>query len=530
MTPPIPASVLDQHSVVVGKTGSGKTFTIKGLVERLLAEQRRVCVIDPTGVWWGLRLKADGETPGFQVIVFGGDFADVPIDDKAGALLAELLVERNLPCVIDLSTFTNAGRTRFMRDFAGALYRKSRRAFHLILDEADEFAPQQALPDQKAMLGEIDRIVRRGRARGFRVTLITQRPAVLHKNVMAQCNTLIAMRLTSPQDRRAVEDWVKGHGDEKKGRELLRTLAGLQVGTGWLWAPDEDILERVKFPPIETYDSSRTPEEGDDVPVPANLGEVDLGDLQARLTQPEDDKKASKRQKPDTAALDRIWEEGHDAGYQQGVDSVSAQIEEIERLAVRIIELVKACDLSSNDAPEPKPPGAAPVVRKPRSPRPVLANGELIPAGRKLLTVLAQHHPIKLSWQQTATLAGLKARGGTFNHARKLLRENGYVEEGRDVVNASNAGLAFCGDVETTDRPTVEVWIERLPAPAKEMLSFLHGRKSSWTGREAMAQALGKTPRGGHWNNGISTLRRNGLIEERGDDLRCADIIYGVSQ
>jgi DNA helicase HerA-like ATPase len=39
------------HIGIVGKTGSGKTTTAKGFAEQLLAAGRRICVIDPTGVW-----------------------------------------------------------------------------------------------------------------------------------------------------------------------------------------------------------------------------------------------------------------------------------------------------------------------------------------------------------------------------------------------------------------------------------------------------------------------------------------------
>lgn len=49
----LPLALLDQHAAIVGKTGSGKTFAAKGMVERLLDAGRRVCIVDPTGVWWG---------------------------------------------------------------------------------------------------------------------------------------------------------------------------------------------------------------------------------------------------------------------------------------------------------------------------------------------------------------------------------------------------------------------------------------------------------------------------------------------
>jgi len=49
-----PPEAFAQHIAILGKTGSGKTTTAKGFAETLLDAGKRVCVIDPTGVWWGL--------------------------------------------------------------------------------------------------------------------------------------------------------------------------------------------------------------------------------------------------------------------------------------------------------------------------------------------------------------------------------------------------------------------------------------------------------------------------------------------
>jgi DNA helicase HerA-like ATPase len=69
----IPEAALAQHVAVVGKTGSGKTFRAKGEVERLLQKRQRVCVIDPTGAWYGLKSSADGKSAGFPIVIFGGE-------------------------------------------------------------------------------------------------------------------------------------------------------------------------------------------------------------------------------------------------------------------------------------------------------------------------------------------------------------------------------------------------------------------------------------------------------------------------
>jgi hypothetical protein len=69
---PIPDAALDADIAILGKKGRGKTFTAKGIVERLLQMQRRVLVLDPLSVWWGLKSGADGKSPGFPIPVFSG--------------------------------------------------------------------------------------------------------------------------------------------------------------------------------------------------------------------------------------------------------------------------------------------------------------------------------------------------------------------------------------------------------------------------------------------------------------------------
>lgn len=71
----IPAKALDQHIAILGKTGSGKTFAAKGVVEGLVDSGRQIAVLDPTSAWWGLRLSKDGKSKGFDVVFIGGDHA-----------------------------------------------------------------------------------------------------------------------------------------------------------------------------------------------------------------------------------------------------------------------------------------------------------------------------------------------------------------------------------------------------------------------------------------------------------------------
>lgn len=267
---------------LVGRTGSGKSYATKGLIEPELTVGMRVCVIDPTGAWWGLRLRPDGVTPAFAVVIFGGDHADVPITSDQGEPLAEVVLDgRAVQSVIDISDMSGSEQTRFLTAFFERLYARNRSPLTLVMDEADAYCPQNPLPEQRRLQGSVNKIVRRGRIKGFRPIMITQRPAVLDKSVLSQIDTLIAMRLTSPQDRKAIEEWVKGNADVGQAKEVLDSLASLPRGEGWYWAPHDDVLERRTFPLIMTFDSSRTPERGETLREVAPTALADIDGLRA---------------------------------------------------------------------------------------------------------------------------------------------------------------------------------------------------------------------------------------------------------
>ena len=212
-------------------------------------------------------------------MIAGGEHADVPIEPTSGEVLAEMIVSERLSMVIDFpSSFRKGEQHRFMVDFAETLYRKNRQAVHLVLDEADEFAPQRTMGDEARMLGAIEDLVRRGRARGIGVTMITQRPAVLNKNVLTQIEVLIALRLTSPQDRAAIAEWVKYHADGGQAQKMLESLGSLPVGTAWFWSPGWlDVFKKVAIRKRETLDSSSTPKVGGFAKfTPSKMAPVDL--------------------------------------------------------------------------------------------------------------------------------------------------------------------------------------------------------------------------------------------------------------
>lgn len=330
---------LSEMIAVLGRTGSGKTYTAKGIVEKLLDEGRRVCVIDPTSAWWGLRLSADGKSKGFPVVIFGGPHADVPINEHAGEAVGKLVGSSDLQCVIDLRDMLVGEQCRFMERFLEAVYQANSTPLHLVVDEADEFGPQKPQPERARMLGQFDRVARRGRSRGIRLLAITQRPAKLNKDILGMAGTLIAMQLTLPHDRDAVKAWIGEQADPAVGKSVLQSLPALKRGEGWAWRPVDDLLRQVKFPPIRTFDSSSTPKDGAARPATVQaIGEGDLAKIRTAMTAAIDEARANdpKALKLRVAELEQQLA-GTIAGRNEFGETAS---EELDRTANRAMELL----------------------------------------------------------------------------------------------------------------------------------------------------------------------------------------------
>lgn len=290
----LPVDAVTETFAIIARKGAGKTYLALKMAEELLRAGQQVLIIDLVGVTWGLRSSANGKAPGYKLFIAGGDHADLPLADGDGRTLADAAVDFGASLILDLSHLSKAAARRVVGDFCQHLYErkgpeKHRTPLHLFIDEADEFAPQRLRDDSAKCFGAVDTIVRRGRARGLGCTLITQRPAALNKDVLTQAGTLVAMRLIGPQDRAAVQEWVNAHGDPQRQKEVMATLASLEVGEAWWWSPGKpfDLFCRSRTLERRTFDSSSTPKvAGGGSKVggrEARLAEVDIETLRGKL-------------------------------------------------------------------------------------------------------------------------------------------------------------------------------------------------------------------------------------------------------
>ncbi|HXG59180.1 MAG TPA: DUF87 domain-containing protein [Thermoanaerobaculia bacterium] len=563
----LPPDAVTQTFGVLAVRGAGKSNLAAVMAEEMYAAHLPFVAIDPVGSWWGLRSSGDGSDKGLSIPIFGGRHGDVPLERTAGHLIADLVIADRLSCVIDVSEFSEGEKTHFLTDFAEQLYRRNQEPLHLFLEEADDYAPQRPMREQARLLRAWENIVRRGRARGLGITMITQRSAALNKNVLTQIETLFVLRTTSPQDRRAIAAWVEYHG---QAEELLESLPSLESGEAWVWSPSWlNVMKRIRVRRRATFDSGATPKQMKGARRPATLVDVDLGavrekmaatierakesdprELKKRIAELERELKKKPAAAPVPADASRVRAEVKReirAEWEPLLKERDTAIRDLQAKQVRIGRLLeKAQSLHEEIARElgkelPKlsavpatesvpavprremPTASTRKATTPRPPRPSGEASDLTGPEQRILDAIAWMESIGVAEpEQTAVafLAGYTIGGGAFNNPRGALRTKGLIDYRGQRIVLTDAGRALANwpdQTLTTDELQRRV-LERLPGPEQKILRVLFEVYPDSIENDELARRAGYEPGGGAFNNPRGRLRSLGLIEypERG--------------
>lgn len=551
----IPLDLATQTVAIVARKRVGKTYTASVMAEELIKAKVPIVVLDPTGAWWGLRSSADGKHEGFPVVIIGGEHADVPLEETAGKVIADLVVDRPGYYVIDFSKFEHDAQIhRFATEFGKRFYfRKEQERFpiQLIIDEADVVAPQKPQPNQTVMLHTYDNIVRRGGIRGIGVTMITQRPAVLNKNILTQCETLIILQMSGSQDIDAIEHWMRIHGSEEERKRLLTSVPTLQRGEAWVWSPSWlQICRRVQIRERETFNSSATPKAGEIQVAPKKLAPVDIEALgeQIKATvqkQKENDPAELKKeidklrrslasatiQKVETKEVRVITDDDlmaikNLADAFEPLRAISVGVsEQVNEMAGKIIKLYLMLENTKNGqnvshiAP-PKPLQRAPVEE--RQPNHVYSeeSKQLGKCEREILKVLGAYR--LATKNKVAIIAGYSPNSGSFRNALSKLRSLGLIHSG-EPISITQSGLAVApSDMPPTGQELFDSWM-RHPALGLSERRIMQVLKGGWEmTKEAVAEQSGYAVTSGSFRNSLSKLRTLELIN-RGDPIRLAE-------
>lgn len=259
--------------------------------------------------------------------MFGGLHGDVPIEPTGGKLIADLIIDRALSAVVDVSQFeTDTDKAHFAQDFAARFFFRKKAApspVMLFLEECQEFIPEDPQKNETKMQHHFTRMVKLGRNFGIGIGMVTQRPQEVSKKCLNLTECMFAFQMTGPHERKTVETWVKEKGVDL---DIVAKLPTLHIGECHIWSPRWlRISQTVKISKKWTFNSSSTPEHG----------------VKRIEPKPLDDAAMEKLRKEMAATIER------------------SEAENPKKLQAKVAELQK--QLAAKQAPAP---AAAPVVKE----------------------------------------------------------------------------------------------------------------------------------------------------------------------
>jgi len=559
----LPIEAVTQKLAFLGRTGSGKSYGATKLCELMLEAKAQVIALDPVGVWWGLR-TGPRKGGGFPILVFGGLHGDVPLDPETGALIANLIVDRNLSAVLDVSQMLVSEQHEFVTDFVSQLFQRKKAApaaMHIFIEECQEFVPQNVGKDETHMVHAFERLIKLGRNFGIGASLISQRPQEVNKKALNQTECLFAFQMTGPHERKAIESWVSEKGAEL---DIVEVLPKLKVGEPHVWSPQWlGISKTLRIAKKVTADVSSTPKHGESQAKPQQLTSVDLEELRSQMAsviekaKAEDPKELQKRitelekqlgklqrkdanvpTKPllDDALLKEIRDAKNDAfemvSQLRGLASKLDEYREALNKSACILDRVQwnASAAKSNANMQihlhnpvgPATPILLPktragtVAQRARSSGAGTTGGAGVVSGgmRRMMIALAQRPG--LNARQLGVRAGLSSNSGTFSTYLGKLRSQVWIAGTRDRMELTEAGIEALGSYEPlpTGRKLLSYWLGELGnGGASRMLDALASVWPATMTKEELGRSAEISHVSGTFSTYLGKLRTLELVQ-----------------
>ncbi len=142
----------------------------------------------------------------------------------------EELIQRGKASILDMGGVTQELQGIIVARLCNDLFQARKRGkippAMLVVEEAHNFCPEKGL--EKSVSSTILRtIASEGRKFGLGIMVVSQRPALIDKSVLSQCNTQIILKVTNPNDLKAISKGLEGFysGMEEEIRRLQPGVA-----------------------------------------------------------------------------------------------------------------------------------------------------------------------------------------------------------------------------------------------------------------------------------------------------------------
>lgn len=534
-------------------SGGGKSFTIRRVLEDSYGTIPHI-ILDTEGEFASLREKYD--------YILIGKGQDIVPDPRTAGLMALRLWQEKVSAIIDLYELDPEDRQIFVDNFLNAMIKAPKALWKpvlLVIDEAHEYAPETE--KSKHSLG-MSRLASKGRKRHIFAIFATQSIALLSKRIVASCkNKLIGYASEINDVKRAAFELGFTPNEALKLRDL-------DPGEFYAFGPaiSKEII-KIKIGPVKTTHEGTSSAKYKVAPPSAKVKAalVKLADLPQQAAEEAKTVAEFKQQITDlTRQLRARPAEVFDAqkytnAVQAAVKSAVALKEKAfgfereqwrkkldsARTVFSAIKKLLPEKLSDVLPAESKPLGQIEVTNNFKAQSElidsvakkyqlkgdeigiaVMSTNQVAPGEMRLLKILAQRSPMRMTRSQLGVLAGVKSTTGTFRTYMSKLKTSGLIEVSGDSVTASSAGIEASGEQPNSPasvQEVIEMWRKSLPPGVAKIFNTIIEAHPNWISRGEVATALGISELTGTFRTYISILKSNKLIETEGTNVKLSE-------
>lgn len=254
-----------------GVTGTGKSNGGGVFLEEYGKKKMPYVMLDVGGAHYGIAEK-------YPVAIYGGKKGE-PLDKINGAYMANVVYnsENFLGFIFDFSEWNDFEMQEWGASFGNEIFRlhsEGRKPRHIFVEEAEVFCPQNGYDSSKISLLAFNKIMKRGRAIGLGMTLISQRPQDVNKKTLSQSQANFLLHLEGVPEMKVVHAMLRSETKEVRN-DLIKMITDAKKGECLLYSPQWiGKNTKFKFRKRETFHAGYTPELGEEVVEPELVKQV----------------------------------------------------------------------------------------------------------------------------------------------------------------------------------------------------------------------------------------------------------------
>tara|TARA_R100000322_G_scaffold97419_2_gene61353 strand:- start:597 stop:1871 length:1275 start_codon:yes stop_codon:yes gene_type:complete len=243
-----PLDVTYEKIFIGGKTGSGKSYTAGVFMEELSRHGIQFVCFDALDAHSGIP-----ELPNVERIS--------PTEDESINVhkLVYNLQHSNSSLIVNMVNLKLETQQEMLGDYCEALLAidKIGKPIMTILEECQDFVPQMGRPPS---FPPIVRLCKLGRGKGLGATLISQRPAAIHKEALSQVSTYMVHNIINTRDLEALKLQLSFGTDKATIKNIISSISYASPGEMVCFSPK--YFKDVGYIKVGMIDRPRTTEHG----------------------------------------------------------------------------------------------------------------------------------------------------------------------------------------------------------------------------------------------------------------------------